>query len=167
MYPVFLAKSSPVFKMKPTPIPPAPQRGGQAPASQTQITRLRQLPSKHAILVVARQRGTHELFAPSGAPLLDGHRLGQVAREVHVETLEDGQPVGNELKRNDVEKALQAVDRLGHFDLGGVRRLELLVAGVADDNGLATTSNNYKTVLATMRAIGVMMMSATYLAGRR
>jgi hypothetical protein len=34
---------------------------------------------------------------PTGASLLDSDRLGQVSREVNVEALENGQPVGNQL----------------------------------------------------------------------
>lgn len=83
------------------------------------------------------------LFSYNQSTLLDSHRLGQVAREINVETLHDSQPVGNQLQRNDVEETLQAVDSLGNLDLLGLVGCELLIAGVADDNGLATTSSNY------------------------
>ncbi|CAF3449092.1 unnamed protein product [Fusarium graminearum] len=74
--------------------------------------------------------------------LLDGDRLGQVTREVNVETLENSEPVGNELERNDVEETLEDVNGLGDLDLLGLGSLELLIVGVADDDGLTTTSNN-------------------------
>lgn len=74
--------------------------------------------------------------------LLDGDRLGQVTREVNVETLENSEPVGNELERNDVEETLEDVNCLGDLDLLGLGSLELLIVGVADDDGLTTTSNN-------------------------
>lgn len=79
---------------------------------------------------------------PTGASLLDSDRLGQVSREVNVETLKNGQPVGNQLQGNDVENALQAVNSLGDLDLESVRVLELLVTRVADDDGLAASSND-------------------------
>lgn len=75
-------------------------------------------------------------------PLLDSHGLGQVTGEVNVETLHDSQPVGNQLQRDNVEETLQAVDGLGDLDLLGLVGLELLVAGVADDDGLATTGSD-------------------------
>jgi hypothetical protein len=37
---------------------------------------------------------------------LDRDGLGQIARKVNVQALSNGQPVCNELQRNDVEKAL-------------------------------------------------------------
>jgi hypothetical protein len=74
--------------------------------------------------------------------LLDSDRLGQVTREINVETLKNGKPVGNELKRDDVEETLKNVDGLGDLDLLSLGRLELLIVGVADDDGLTTTSNN-------------------------
>lgn len=75
-------------------------------------------------------------------PLLDGDRLGKVAREVDVETLQDGEPVGNQLEGDDVQETLENVDRLGDLDLQSLAGLELVVARVADDNGLAITSND-------------------------
>ena len=74
--------------------------------------------------------------------LLDSDRLGQVTGEVNVETLENSEPVGNELKRDDVEETLKNVDGLRDLDLLGLRSLELLIVGVADDDGLTTASNN-------------------------
>ncbi|KAI9172071.1 proteasome regulatory particle subunit Rpt4 [Paramyrothecium foliicola] len=100
-----------------------------------------------------KPRGTHQadgLEAASCAGLnmtkttrlLDSHGLGQVSGEVHVKTLENSQPVGNQLQGNDVEDTLKAVDRLWDFDLLSLGGLELLVTGVADDNGLAAASND-------------------------
>ena len=74
--------------------------------------------------------------------LLDSDRLGQVTREVDVEALEDSQPVGDQLERNDVEDALQDVDGLGDLDPLAVGVLELLVVLVADDDWPATTSSD-------------------------
>jgi hypothetical protein len=75
--------------------------------------------------------------------LLHRHGLGQVAREVHVQALQDSQPIGNQLQRDDIEDALQNVDGLGDLNLLGLRGLEPDVAGVADDNGLAATSDDW------------------------
>lgn len=75
--------------------------------------------------------------------LLDSDRLGKVAREVDVEALHDSKPVGDELKRNDVEDTLEDVNGLGDLDLESLAGLELLIVRVADDDGLATTSNDW------------------------
>lgn len=85
---------------------------------------------------------TPSFVEPTGVSLLDSDRLGQVSGEVNVETLENGQPVGNQLQRNDVQDSLQAVNGLGDLDLESIRGLELLVTRVADDDGLATTGND-------------------------
>ena len=76
------------------------------------------------------------------ASLLDSDGLGQVAGKVDIETLENGQPVGNELQGDDVEEALKTVHCLGDLNLLRIRSLELWVIRVANDNGLATTGNN-------------------------
>lgn len=78
----------------------------------------------------------------SKAPLLDSDRLGQVTREVNVKVLHHGQPVGNQLQGDDVQDTLQDVDRLGDLNRLGLAVVELLVIGVADDNGLAATGDN-------------------------
>ena len=75
-------------------------------------------------------------------PLLHRHRLGEVARKVDIEAFHNGQPVRNQLQRDDVEDALQDVDRLGHLNLLGLARRKLLVTIVADDNGLPATGND-------------------------
>ena len=74
--------------------------------------------------------------------LLDCHRLGQVAREVDVEALHHGEPVGDELQRDDVEDALQDVDRLGDLYALRLGRLEFLVALVADDDRPASSGGD-------------------------
>lgn len=74
--------------------------------------------------------------------LLDSDRLGQVTGEVNVKTLENSEPVGNELERDDVEETLEDVDGLGDLDLLSLGSLELLIVRVADDDGLTTTSND-------------------------
>lgn len=76
--------------------------------------------------------------------LLDSHRLGEVTGEVNVQALKDSKPVGNELERNDVEETLEAVNSLGDLNLLSLVGLELLVARVANDNGLSAASNDYR-----------------------
>lgn len=73
------------------------------------------------------------------ARLLDSHGLGQVTGEVDVETFHHSQPVGNQLQRDDVQETLQNIHSLGDLDRLGLAGAELAVAGVADDNGLATS----------------------------
>jgi hypothetical protein len=74
--------------------------------------------------------GSSYIYPPPSRPtaLLNGDRLGQVTGEVNVETLHDGQPVGDELQGDDIEDALEHVDGLGDLDLLGLGGLELLVA---------------------------------------
>ena len=74
--------------------------------------------------------------------LLDGNRLGQVPGEVNVQALSNGKPVGHELERDDVEQTLQKVVGVGDLDLVGLLAGELLVVGVADDDGAALASND-------------------------
>lgn len=78
---------------------------------------------------------------------LDSDRLGKVTREVYVEALENGKPVGNELQGNDVQNALEDINSLGDLNLLGLRGLELLITTVADDNGLAATSNDCRRMI--------------------
>ena len=75
-------------------------------------------------------------------PLLDRHRLGKVSREVNVEALHDSEPVCNQLQRNDVKDTLEDIHGLGDLNLLGLVGTELLVAGVANHNRLAATSND-------------------------
>lgn len=86
------------------------------------------------------------LTAKKQTRLLHSHTLCQVSWEVNVEVFCDGEPVGDELQRNDVEDALQAVDRLGDLDLFAVLVLKLFVALVANDNRAASTCNDYNSV---------------------
>lgn len=74
--------------------------------------------------------------------LLDCDGLGQVAREIDIETFRHGQPVGHQLKGNNVEQTLQNVACLRHLDTLSLVWRELGVAGVADDNGSASTGND-------------------------
>ena len=66
--------------------------------------------------VIRRQKESE----PPHQVLLDGDRLGQVTREINVKTLKDGQPVSNELQRDNVEETLEAVNRLGDLNLHGL-----------------------------------------------
>lgn len=75
--------------------------------------------------------------------LLDSDRLGQVTREIDVESLHNSKPVSDQLQRNDIEDTLEGVDRLGDLNLLSLASLELLVTRVADDNGLSAASNDY------------------------
>lgn len=101
-------------------------------------------PHAHHALGEATACRANQESCQTRLPLLDCDRLGQVAREIDVETLQDGQPVGNELERDNVQETLEAVDRLRNLDRLGLRSLEFLVTGVADDNGPAATSNDYR-----------------------
>jgi len=74
--------------------------------------------------------------------LLDSDTLGQVSGEVDVQALSNGQPVGHELKRNDVEQTLQNINGLGNLNLVGLVTRELAVALAANDNGAALASND-------------------------
>lgn len=84
--------------------------------------------------------------------LLDGDRLGQVTREVHIQTSTDGQPVRDQLERNDIQQTLKSVHGLGDHNLLGLCGRELRVVLVADDNGATTSSNDcYRVSFAPTR----------------
>lgn len=74
--------------------------------------------------------------------LLDSDRLGQVTGHVNVDTLGNGHPVGHELKRDNVDETLQAVDVAGNLDLVSLVGRELGVVLVADDDGSSATGND-------------------------
>lgn len=63
----------------------------------------------------------------------DGDALGEVPREVDVNACEAREVVRQKLKRDDVEEALKAVDRLGHADQAVLGR-ERVVAVIAEDD---------------------------------
>ena len=67
--------------------------------------------------------------------LLDSDRLGQVPGEVDVQALSNGEPVGHELERDDVEQTLEELVGVRNLDLVGLLAGELLVVLVADDDG--------------------------------
>ncbi len=48
------------------------------------------------------------------------------------------------MERDDVKETLETVDGLGDLNLLGLTGLELFVPGVADNDGLASTSDNYR-----------------------
>jgi hypothetical protein len=74
--------------------------------------------------------------------LLDSDRLGQVPGEVDVEALSNGEPVGHELERDDVEQTLEELVGVRNLDFVGLLARELLVVLVADDDGTALASND-------------------------
>ena len=74
--------------------------------------------------------------------LFDSDRLGKVTWEVDVQTFRNSEPVGHELKRDDVDQTLQAVDGLWNLDLVGLVTWELGVTGVADDDWPTLASND-------------------------
>jgi hypothetical protein len=73
--------------------------------------------------------------------LLDRDRLGEVSRKVHVNSIEHGQVVRQQLQRNDGKDALQAVDGWRHRD-GQVVPVQAGVAFVADNDGPALAGLN-------------------------
>ena len=76
--------------------------------------------------------------------LLDCHRLGQIPGEVHVKTLRDSQPVGNQLQRYDIEKSLENIASLRNHNALSLVGRELWVILIADDNWSAGSSNDCK-----------------------
>ena len=60
--------------------------------------------------------------------LLDGNGLGQVAGEVDIEVAGDGEPVGNELQRNDIEETLENIDGAGDLNLLSLHDVKKKVA---------------------------------------
>lgn len=62
-------------------------------------------------------------------------RDSQVPREVDIESVLDRQVVAEQLQRDDVQQALQAVDGLRHADGFDVGRDSVVIL-VADDDGL-------------------------------
>lgn len=81
-------------------------------------------------------------YPSSKVCLLDSDGLGQVPREIDVKTLSNGQPVSHELQRDDVEETLEEVVGVGDLDLVGLLARELLVVGVADDDGAALAGDD-------------------------
>lgn len=94
--------------------------------------------------------------------LLNGDRLCQVTWEVDIQTLGDGEPVCHQLERDDVEKTLEAVDRLWDLNLLGFAIGKLLIVGVADDNWLSGAGNDCENV-SIVSGTGCI---CTYLAGK-
>lgn len=67
---------------------------------------------------------------------------GKHTWEVDVEVLGYGEPVRNELERNDVEKSLQTINGCRHLNLFTLLIYELFVVLVANDYWTPTASNN-------------------------
>jgi hypothetical protein len=91
---------------------------------------------------------SHSLITDSTDPenehhLFDRHRLGQVTREINVQTLSNCQPVGHQLERDDVQKTLQTINCPWNLDLFGLSSLEFFVIWVADDDRSTRTGNDY------------------------
>lgn len=59
--------------------------------------------------------------------------LGQVPREINVDSVHDGQVVGQQLQGQDVDQSLQTVHGQGYSD-GSVLVANGLIVVVADDN---------------------------------
>lgn len=74
--------------------------------------------------------------------LLNRDRLGQVAGEIHIQPFTHGEPIGDELQRDHIEKTLKDVDRLGNLNLLCLLRRELFVTLVADDNGTTASGDD-------------------------
>ena len=74
--------------------------------------------------------------------LLDSDTLGQVSREIDVQALGNGKPVGHELERDDVEQTLQNINGLRDLDLVGLVAGELGVALAANDDGATLAGND-------------------------
>lgn len=85
--------------------------------------------------------------------LLHGNRLGEIAREVDVQSLAHSEPVGDELERNDVEKALKAVHSLRDLNLLGLFGGKLAVIRIANNNRSTATSNDCFTRSAGFRGM--------------
>ena len=100
--------------------------------------------SMKSILNQADRNGTPSPLSPSCLSLLNSDTLGQVTREIDVETLGDGHPVGQELERDDIEKTLETVDGAGDFDSFDLVGWELGLTLVADDDWTASTCDDYR-----------------------
>ena len=91
--------------------------------------------------IIAHSATTEPTTTHHNTPLLHGHRLGQVAREIHVDAVQHRQMVRDHLKWNNAQDTRQTVDRLRNAD-----RLELsgdrFIALVADDNRLTLASRH-------------------------
>jgi len=74
--------------------------------------------------------------------LLHSHRLGEISREIDIESFANSQPVGDELERDDVQETLKTVDRLGDLNLLRFLGGEFAIIWVADDDRSSTTSND-------------------------
>lgn len=61
--------------------------------------------------------------------------------------------VGNELKRENVEETLQAVNGGRDLDLLSLTGLEFLITRVADNDWLARTSNDCEMLVSILKAM--------------
>ena len=89
--------------------------------------------------------------------LLHRDRFGEVSREIHVQTFCHREPVGNQLKRNDVEKTLQNINGLGYDDLLSLVLVEFWVIGVTDDDRAARASNDCMPISIASCASNIML----------
>lgn len=67
----------------------------------------------------------------------------QHTREVDVQVLRNRQPVGNELQGNNVQQALEHIDRLRDLNLLASLVCESLIVLVANYNRTTAAGNNY------------------------
>lgn len=74
--------------------------------------------------------------------LLDGDRLGQVTRTVHVAAAQDGDVVREQLHRDDRQNTLETVDRVWHFDEFRRVLLCLQIASFTNNDGTTFASGH-------------------------
>lgn len=74
--------------------------------------------------------------------LLDGHRLGQISREIHIQAFGDSQPISNQLQRDNVQQPLKTVNSLRNLNLLRQLRREFGIVGIANDDRATFASND-------------------------
>ena len=79
--------------------------------------------------------------------LLHSDRFRQISREIHIETLSDGEPVGDELEGDDIKQPLETVHCSRDLDLFGLLRGKLGVVGIANNNWTTITSDDCRIQL--------------------
>ena len=115
------------------------------PAQRT----LRSFPSqkKKPLIINPKTKNPDKQSKMLGHNLFNGNGLSQVTREIDVEPFGDSEPVRHELKGNDVQEALEAVNCLWDFDFFGLPGFEFFVGWVANYDWLAVTGNDCLSVI--------------------